>query len=409
MTRARPKRVLLVTSNFPRWPGDSTTPFVLNLAVDLQAEGWQVDILAPHAPDALRHEVIDGVKVRRFRYLFPESQQTVAYGGGALINLRESKVNWLKVPFLVLAELLVALRMLFGRRYAIVNAHWILPQGFVAAVAGWITRTPVVTTVHGGDVFDLQGSLLGRFKRWAVRRAQAVTVNSSATEAATRAIDPTAEISRIPMGVETTPPDQNQAAAIRDAHRPTTGPLIVFVGRLVEEKGVGDLIRAMPLVRTEHAGATLMIVGSGQDQLLFEALCEELELGESVVFAGWVPPETVPSYMAAADVFAGPSKTSASGWQEGLGLVFLEAMAAGTPVIATGSGGIVDIVRHEETGLLVPEASPESIAAAIIRLHSDKELTARLTANGAELVAGPYTRQASARAFADLFESVRSQ
>ncbi len=406
MPRTRPKKVLLLTSNFPRWAGDSTTPFVLNLATDLRAEGWQVDVLAPHAADALRHEVMNGVKVRRFRYLLPVSQQTVAYGGGALINLRESKMNWVKVPFLVLAELMVALRMLGGRRYAIVNAHWILPQGFVAALAGRITGTPIVTTVHGGDVFDLQGSLLGRFKRWALRRARVVTVNSSATEAVTRKLDPTAAISRIPMGAETTPADQDRTAEIRAAHRRSGGPLVVFVGRLVTEKGVGDLIRAMAIVRKTHSEATLMIVGSGQDQPTFAALCAELGLNDSVVFTGWVGPDEVPSYMAAADVFVGPSKTSATGWQEGLGLVFLEAMAAGTAVIATESGGIVDIVRHEETGLLVSEESPEQIAAAIIRLHSDDDLRASLTGNGAELVHEAYTRQASARAFANLFDSV---
>lgn len=404
----RPKRALLVTSNFPRWSGDETTPFVLNLAADLEAEGWMIDVLAPHAPDAKKTEIIDGVTVRRFRYLFPESQQTVCYGGGALINLRESRMNWIKVPLLVLTELIATLRILATRRYSIVNAHWILPQGFVAAIAGRLTRTPVVTTVHGGDVFDLRGGLLSRFKRWSLRGAHMVTANSSATEDATRGIYPDAAIRRIPMGVDLPERDDDKIAAIAATHRHGAGPLIIFVGRLVIEKGIDDLLHAMAIRSEELADATLLVVGAGQDQSELEELRDELSLGTSVTFAGWVPPAEIPSYLAAADMFAGPSKQSASGWKEGLGLVFLEAMAAGTPVIATASGGITDIVHDGETGLLVTENSPKEIAAAILRLHTDPELGARLVDNGRNRIRDTFTRTASAAAFAELFDQIRA-
>ena len=70
-------RVLFVTSNFPRWNGDTTTPFVLHLAQDLQAVGWAVEVLAPHAPGAARQEVLDGITVHRFRYFWPEAWQSV--------------------------------------------------------------------------------------------------------------------------------------------------------------------------------------------------------------------------------------------------------------------------------------------------------------------------------------------
>jgi glycosyltransferase involved in cell wall biosynthesis len=89
-----------------------------------------------------------------------------------------------------------------------------------------------------------------------------------------------------------------------------------------------------------------------------------------------------------------------------MGLVFLEAMAAGTPVVATRSGGIPDIVQHERTGLLVPERAPTQIAQAIRRLQTDADLRAHIIACGRQLVAESYTRQASAAAFADLFASL---
>jgi hypothetical protein len=91
-------RVLFVTSNYPRWAGDTTTPFVHDLAVDLGARGWQVRVLAPHAPGAARDETIDGVHVHRFRYLVLASAQTVCYGGGALVNIRNSRLTRAKIP-----------------------------------------------------------------------------------------------------------------------------------------------------------------------------------------------------------------------------------------------------------------------------------------------------------------------
>jgi glycosyltransferase involved in cell wall biosynthesis len=376
---------------------------VHNLAQDLLDEGWAVDVLAPHAPQAARADSLDGVSVHRFRYVLPESQQTVCYEGGALINLRRSKSNWLKLPFLVLAELIATLSLLRRHRCAVINAHWILPQGFVGAIASCMSKTPLVVTVHGGDVFDLEGGVLRLFKRWAIRRAAAVTVNSVSTQRAVAALDPGAAIHPIPMGISVDPaPDPRQVAAVRSEHHQASGPLVVFVGRLIAEKGLDDLLEAI----AEIEDATLVVLGTGQDAAQLEEQAVELGLRDRVHFKGWVQPEQVVNYLEAADVLVGPSKTSESGWKEGMGLVFLEAMAAGTPVVATRSGGIPDIVQHERTGLLVPERAPTQIAQAIRRLQTDADLRAHIIACGRQLVAESYTRQASAAAFADLFASL---
>lgn len=104
-----------------------------------------------------------------------------------------------------------------------------------------------------------------------------------------------------------------------------------------------------------------------------------------------------PDYLAAADIFVGPSKGA-----EGQGLTFIEAMRAGTPVVATPCGGIVDAVRHEETGLLVDAGAPERIAEAIRRLARDPALAARLVRNGGDLVAREFTRERMARDYSSL-------
>jgi len=168
------KKILCVTSNFPRWSGDSTTPFVLELAKDLRRHDWIVDILAPHAPGAAKSELIDGVRVFRFQYLYPQALQTVCYQGGALINLKKNPLNYFALLFLVTAQFIAIKKLLSAGSYDLIHSHWILPQGFNGALAHRLTSIPHVLTVHGGDVFGLQGSLMEAFKKLSLRDADFV-------------------------------------------------------------------------------------------------------------------------------------------------------------------------------------------------------------------------------------------
>ena len=406
-------RVLCVTSNFPRWAGDSTTPFVLHLAQDLQALGWQVDVLAPHAPRAATYEAISGVRVERFRYLWPESAQSVCYQGGALVNLRKKPLNKLKLPALVGAETLAIATRLRRQRYDLLHSHWILPQGFAGRIARLAAPLPHVLTVHGGDIFGLRGRLMGRFKRLALWGADAVTVNSSVTgKAVLDLAGRLPRVERIPMGVAVAPAgarEQALAGELRATYRRGNGPLLLFVGRIVEEKGIEDLLHATRLLSDSHPDLHTLIVGEGQDRPDMERMATEIGVAERTSFIGWVDPADVPAYMRAADMFVGPSRTGRDGWIEAQGLTFLEAMGAGIPVVATRSGGIVDAVIDGETGLVVDERAPEQIARAVERLVADPTFAQRLAATGAARVRREFSREASAARFSELFSALRAE
>lgn len=403
-------RVLCATSNYPRWAGDSTTPFILHLAQDLQALGWQVDVLAPHAPGAARSETLGGVRVERFRYLWPARAQTVCYQGGALINLRKNPLNKLKLPALVAAETLAVARRLRRGHYDLLHSHWILPQGFTGRIARTVSPLPHVLTVHGGDIFGLRGKLLGWFKRSTLLAADAVTVNSSVTrQAVVNTAGPLPRLETIPMGVSVAPADPQQqdlARQLRAAHRRGAGPLLLFIGRMVEEKGVADLVQAVRLLRETHPDVHALLVGEGQERPAMERLAKQAGVAAHITFTGWVEPTDIPAYLRAADIFVGASRTAPDGWVEAQGLTFLEAMAAGLPVVATGNGGIVDYVIDGETGMPVPERAPEQIADAVARLLSDPELTRRMSTSALQRVQRDLSREASAGRFSALFESL---
>ncbi|MCI5221811.1 MAG: glycosyltransferase family 4 protein [Candidatus Electrothrix sp. AR4] len=406
-------KILCVTSNLPRWQGDSTTPFVLHLAQDLQELGWHVDILAPHAPNAAEQEILNGVHIERFRYLWPKSSQTVCYQGGALINLRKNPLNKVKLPALVGAELAAVTKRVLARDYDIIHSHWLLPQGFTGMLAQKLKPIPHVVTVHGGDVFGLRGQILSIAKRAVLNTASAVTVNSSVTENEVMQLTPNLDtVHRIPMGVSTQLPNSGYkqlTESIRQRYCKGKGPLVLFVGRLVEEKGVEDFLRAIVIVRKQFPEVRALIAGAGQDRTYFERLSISLKLDDCVKFSGWVTPEEIPAYYLAADIFVGPSRRAENGWVEAQGLTFLEAMTSGIPVIATRLGGVVDSVLHEETGLLVDERSPQQIADALHRLLSDKNLRQQISRNGRKMVDSQFSRQASAETFSSLFKELCQQ
>lgn len=406
-SEGRGGRILHVASTYPRWEGDATAPFVHHLAKDLQDLGWPIDVLAPHAPGAAARETLDGIAVERFRYLWPAALQTLCYDGGGLAKLKAAPANALKLPAFVVAEWLALFSRLASGRYDLLHAHWVLPQGFIGALAAAPLRVPLLVTVHGGDVFALNQGVFNACKRFALNRADAVTVNSSMTAAAVNGLTPRARgVHRVPMGVAERRSDAPAVADLRRRYRRHDGPLLLFVGRLVPEKGGDDVISAMASMRERAPWATALIVGEGPDKDRLQRLSETNGLSDRITFTGWVSPDRIADYFAAADVFVGPSKRSSQGWVEAQGLTFAEAMLAGTPVVATRSGGIPDLVRHEETGLLVSESAPEEIAAAIERLVGESGLAERLARAGRKIVLERYTRSASAAAFSDLYREM---
>ena len=148
-------RLLVLTSTWPRWQGDTTTSFVRDLTGRLSGLGWETEVLAPHAPGAARDEVDDGMVVHRFRYLWPESAETVCYGSGALVNLRERPLELAKVPMLVAAEQAATLRAVRTRRPDVIHAHWLIPQGLVAGLVPG-TQVTVLRRAPLGDPLEIR-------------------------------------------------------------------------------------------------------------------------------------------------------------------------------------------------------------------------------------------------------------
>jgi glycosyltransferase involved in cell wall biosynthesis len=394
-------KILLVTSSFPRWPGDWAGVFVLSLGRSLAIRGHEVTVLCPHARGLALHDEMDGVRIERFRYAWPWSLQTLAYGGGMLHNVRE---NPLRILLAAPYALVLGMRMrALSRRHDVVNAHFLIPQGITAR----LFAVRAVVSLHGSDVNLNMGAMGRRIIRFGLSRAPAVTANSAATAARTAGLVGADRLNVIPMGVETAafrPKGKRAGALGKEA------PLkLISVGRLIGLKGQRYLIGALPEIREHMPGATVTLVGDGPDRASLIRYARRSGVAQAVRFTGEVGHERIAGILSEHDIFVLPSVILPSGETEGLGTVLLEAMAAGLPVVGSAVGGIPDIISDGRNGLLVPPQSPEAIARVVVRIATDSDLRERLTHAALGDVEERFSWEVIAAQFEKLFGDVIGQ
>lgn len=195
-------------------------------------------------------------------------------------------------------------------------------------------------------------------------------------------------------------------SAVRERHGLGVRPVVVCVSRLVARKGQDTLIEALPLIRRRVPDAVLLLVGAGPYRSTLEGLARRHGVEDAVVFTGSVPFAELPAHFAAGDVFAMPCRTRRKGMDvEGLGIVFLEASAAGLPVVVGDSGGAPDAVRDGETGYLVDGRDPADVAARLVTLLADPALRERMGAAGRDWVTRDWNRDALATRLRTLLDA----
>jgi glycogen(starch) synthase len=311
-------KVAVLSTSYPRWPGDAAGNFVADAVERVRRRGVEVEVVSPAS----------------FRHY------GIAYGLGVVGNLKRQPARVLLLPLMLAAFRRAAARA--ARGADLVHAHW-LPAGAVAATL----RKPFVVQVWGTDVeLAYRAPALAR---QVLRRARLTICASNALADAARELG-AREVRVIPSGVDI-------PSGVREAASP---PEVLYAGRLSEEKGILDLVAAA------DDGMKLTIVGDGPLRARVPGAL------------GFVPHEELGPLYERAAVVAVPSH------REGFGVVCAEAMAYGRPVVAGAVGGLLDLVVHEETGLLVPPRDVPALRAALRRLLDDAELRARLGTNARE-------------------------
>ena len=304
--------------------------------------------------------------------------------------------KWLLLPSFVLAQWVASLQLKRRWRPDIVHAHWLLPQGVVATGAG---LAPLVVTSHGADLFALKGALFKQLRSAVVARAAAITVVSGAMRARLCEECPGTPVLTLPMGV-----DLDGRFALNDEVQRSANT-ILFVGRLVEKKGLIYLIEAMPQVRSSHPEVHLDIVGFGPERDRLAERVRQLGVESSVRFVGAVPQAELSRYYQSATVFVAPFIEAAGGDQEGLGLVVAEALGCGCPVVVGDVPAVHDLIGGA-VECVVPQRDADALAKAVIRVMDDPVSAGRRALILRERMQERFSWVSVTDRYADLFESL---
>ena len=364
--------VVMVTTSYPRFPGDSVGTFMEPIARAVAALGHEVHIVAPWHPLVTRGAEEQGVHFHFYRYAPLRALNVFGYAVSMRADVRLRSAAYVAAPLALAAGWRAARAVARRHRATVMHGHWVIPGGVTAAAAA--PALPLVISLHGSDVYIAERLAPARFAaRRAFRRAGFVTACSD--DLADRAIVLGADRSRletVPYGVDVDrfrPDPASRAERRRELSVGDRVPLLFAAGRLVRKKGFEYLIDALP----DMPGAVLAIAGDGTlgDELRERARARGV--AERIRFLGNQPQGRVGEYLGAADVVCVPSVRDDSGNVDGLPNVVLEALACGTPLVTTAAGGIGAVVENGRTAVVVPERDSAALAAAATRILADPE------------------------------------
>jgi phosphatidylinositol alpha-1,6-mannosyltransferase len=380
-------RHLLITGDYPPRPGGQAR-YLRDLWSGLSAS--RATVLAPHVPGRGEPDRGTGPEVVRVHLplgngLGARLARTVALTSRALSHARRTKV-------------------------AAVHAGQIMAGGTAALACHRVLGCPYTLVAHGADLMEfahhpLAGPLAARI----VRRADRVVANSrytagevvrlGADPARVRVVHPVVDAERFAA--------ERAAATIRARYGLAGQTVLLTVARLVRRKGHDTVLDALEIVRREFPDIHYLIVGDGPARAELGRTVRRLGLHDRVTFAGFVPDEELPGCYAAADLFVMVSRElPAKGDVEGFGIVYLEASAAGRPVVAGRSGGVSDAVEDGVSGLLVDPEDPRAVAEAMARLLRDPGLRVRLATAGRERVRDRFSLQSGSAAFMEMLDEL---
>ncbi|MGK2962609.1 MAG: glycosyltransferase family 4 protein [Gemmatimonadaceae bacterium] len=383
-------KVLFLTHSFPRFQGDTPGSFLLRLAVALGAEDVTVDVVAPAAPGYPDRDLIEGIRVERFRYA-PRRHETLAYTGNMAQDVSKSWTARVALAGYMGTGLARALAARRASGADVIHAHWWFPSGITGQLVSKVSAKPLVTTLHGTDVRMAKAIPSSRpFFRGVLKSSAAVTTVSSWLASQVEELKPGVNAIVAPMPVAT---ERFVPGRAREVAR------FLFAGRLNRQKGLDHLLKALA---TMNLPAMLDVVGEGADAKSLRLLASQLGVSDRVVWHGQLDQDGLLRMYQAATAVVVPST------DEGLGLVAAEALLCESPVVAFRSGGLTDIIEEGKTGYLVTPGETAELARALDGVLESPERAGNLGRAGRSFALAAFSPESAARRYAEIYRLATS-
>jgi glycosyltransferase involved in cell wall biosynthesis len=355
-------KVLFVATAYPRFKGDVITPWLVELIMRLKEEGIDVSVFTS-AYKGLGNHILDGVKIYRFRY-FLKRFERLTHEETAVDRITRGVSNVILTAFYMIFGAIAISRLTRRMRFDVVHVHWPFPHVIFGVLGKKFGKSRLFDSFYGVEIRWLKKKVPFLLKPFSlfINKSDVVTAISTHTANELKGLVRT-PVAIIPF-----------SAAMAERHGVVTEKNeIIFVGRLVERKGVKYLIQAFDLIKASIPHR-LIIIGDGPEREYLEGLAANLSKDHRVVFTGTITDDKLRQYYQSCSFLVLPAVYDKKGDTEGLGVVLLEAMSYGKPVIASELGGITDIVVDGENGFLVPHADSVALARAMERMVKNRKL-----------------------------------
>ncbi len=386
-------RILHITTAYPRWRGDIISPWLVRMLIGLKKRGHRVSVFTS-SYRGMGNQVTDGIHVFRFRYA-PKNLEILTHDMAVPERMKQGvKFKLLVFPYIGSGIFHAAT---FPVRHDIVHVHWPIPHILFGLPMKYRWKAPLFLYIHGGELNFLK-KLPGTMKKVFINllnHSDYITVNSSYTKRLVEALGVRVPIEVIPFGNPHA--DRLVKFSMEKPRR------ILFVGRLIRVKGLDDLIRAFKIVKEKFPDAELRLVGEGPMRKELENLAREL--GVPVTFAGYKSGTELEEEYLSAGIFVLPSKVDEIGQTETLGVVTIEALSYGLPVVASNIGGIPDVIINEETGLLFESGDYQQLAEKIITIFENPVFAAELVERGQKHINENYSWDRIVARLEDLYRN----
>jgi glycogen synthase len=385
--------VMMLSWEFPPRVIGGISPHIYFLSKSLVKQGVKVYVITCDFPDAPEHEVINGVEVYRV---------------DSYKNPAPDFATWVYLMNLNMQKETAALTRKLGNEIDVFHAHdWLVANAGIGLKH--VFRKPLLVTMHSTEIGRRDGlhnnteKMIHETEAWLNYEAWKVICCSDYMISHVKWAFglPNDKLVMVPNGVNTHVYEEirNDLKSFRSEYALTDEKIVLYVGRLVYEKGIHILINAVPKI-LQRVNAKFLIVGSGymKEQLL--NIVRSMGLEHKVLFEGFVDDKTLLKIQKCADVSVVPSLF------EPFGIVALEAMAAKSPVVASDTGGLSEIIEHDLTGVKVYPNNPESLAWGISKVLTDDDYRIRIRDNAFRHVQERYDWEKIAQQTKRIYEGV---
>lgn len=360
------RNILVLSSSYPKFSGDVNGVFIHSFCKSLTSK-FNIFVIAPWENGIAKEEVLDGVHIIRHKQFL--WNVNFAYGVGIEDKLKQNRLLYFVVPFFFFFQMLEVRRVMREYDIGLIHAHWLIPSALVAVFYKILfkKKTRIISTLLGSDVWSFNKGLKKKILRFTCDKIDVITAQSAPLREEIIQVGFKGISYLLPLGIDTEKFKPNHLNNdVRKKHE-IKGFFLLFVGSIIEGKGVITLVESMALLKKRNDNFKLLIVGAGNLEHRLQLMINQNGLENHVELTGPIPNEELPPFFSNADIFVLPS------FSEGFPLVVMEAISSGTVPVVSDLSVFADNENREDLFYLVKAGNAENIAQVLANLMDNPD------------------------------------